>query len=261
MSDFGYIKDLGLVPDRAYATRKQTLRILLHHFGSNGSVQSVHNYHIGRGHAGIDYNIVVLANGDVVWGRGLDYCGGSVNNSNAKTKGYNDTSIAVAVQGDIEHNVMPQVQKDALFRVVKDLVQHYGFTQASQIVGHDEAAGPGYTDCPGKLYPLQEIKEYALGQSATVPPVIEQPEIEVPELTRNLKLKSPMMRGDDVREVQKRLDHHLVDVGGIDGIYGKRTKAGVIAFQKARIAEGYDLGSTGADGVVGPKTWAILWQG
>ena len=260
MSEFSYIKDLGLKPARAYSKRKSTDRILLHHFGSNGSVESVHAYHISRGHAGIDYNIVVLTNGDVVWGRGLDYAGGSVNNSNAKTRGYNDTSIAVAVQGDIERNVMPQVQKDALFRVVKDLVQHYGFTRPDQILGHDEAAGPGYTDCPGKLYPLQEIKEYALGLFTAGPPVIEQPEVVVPSLTRTLKLTSPMMRGDDVRMVQKRLDHHLVDVGGIDGIYGKRTKAGVIAFQKARIAEGFDLGSTGAAGIVGPITWKLLWQ-
>lgn len=260
MSDFGYVKDYGLKPARAYTKRKRTDRILLHHFGSNSTLENVHAYHISRGHAGIDYNIVVLANGDVVWGRGLEFCGGSVNNSNAKTKGYNDTSIAIAVQGDIEHNVMPQVQKDALFRIVKDVAQHYGLTQANRILGHDEAAGPGYTDCPGKLYPLQEIKEYALGQSATVPPVIAQPSVDIPALTRNLKLDSPMMRGDDVRNVQKRLDRHLVDVGGIDGIYGKRTKTGVIAFQKARIAEGYDLGSTGADGVVGPLTWKLLWQ-
>ncbi|MEA5004322.1 MAG: N-acetylmuramoyl-L-alanine amidase [Christensenella sp.] len=258
---FEYVKDLGLKPSRAYSKRKRTDRILLHHFGSNGSVQSVHDYHIGRGHAGIDYNVVVLANGDVVWGRGLDYCGGSVNNTNAKTKGFNDTSVAIAVQGDIEHNVMPQVQKDALFRVVKDIAQHYGFTRPDQIVGHDEAAGPGYTDCPGKLYPLQEIKEYALGQSVVVPPVIEQPEVSIPKLTRNLKLKSPMMSGEDVRMAQKRLDHHLVDVGGIDGVYGDRTRKGVIAFQKARIAEGYDLGSAGADGVVGWRTWELLWQG
>ena len=260
MSDFGYVKDLGLKPARAYSKRKRTDRLLLHHFGSNSTLEAVHAYHIGRGHAGIDYNIAVLADGTVAWGRGLEYCGGSVNNSNAKTRGYNDTSIAIAVQGDIEHNVMPQIQKDALFRVVRDVVQHYGFTHADQILGHDEAAGPGYTDCPGKLYPLQEIKEYALGQMEAVPPVTPQPEIVIPTLSRNLKVVKPYMRGDDVKQVQKRLNRHLVDVGGIDGIYGPDTKAGVIRFQKARIAEGRDLGSAGADGMVGPKTWAILWE-
>lgn len=260
MSDFSYVKDCGLKPARAYTKRKRTDRILLHHFGSSSTLEGAHSYHIGRGHAGIDYNIVVLADGTAVWGRGLDFCGGSVNNSNAKTKGYNDTSIAIAVQGDIEHHVMPQAQKDALFRIVRDVAQYYGFTRADQIVGHDEAAGPGYTDCPGRLYPLKEIKEYALGKSAAVPPVIAQPPITHPTLTRNLRLTSPMMRGDDVKQAQKRLDRHLVDVGGIDGIYGPATKAGVVRFQKARIAEGRDLGTAGADGVVGPKTWAILWE-
>lgn len=258
MSDFSYVKECGLKPARAYTKRKKTDRILLHHFGSNSTLEGVHSYHIGRGHAGIDYNIAVLADGTVAWGRGLEFCGGSVNNSNAETKGYNDTSIAIAVQGDIEHSVMPQVQKDALFRTVKDVAQHYGLTRTDQILGHDEAAGPGYTDCPGRLYPLQEIKEYALGQSAVVPPVIEQPPIGLPALARNLKLISPMMRGEDVRMVQKRLDRHLVDVGGIDGIYGKRTREGVMKFQQARKNEGRDIGAV--DGIVGPKTWAVLWE-
>ena len=86
-----------------------------------------------------------------------------------------------------------------------------------------------------------------------------QPEKEIPALTRNLKLTDPMMRGDDVRKAQERLEHHLAQPGKIDGVYGKKTKAAVIRFQKARIAEGYDLGTSGADGVIGPKTWKILW--
>ncbi|MEA5003909.1 MAG: N-acetylmuramoyl-L-alanine amidase, partial [Christensenella sp.] len=204
----------------------------------------------------------------VVWGRGLDYCGGSVNNSNAKTKGFNDTSVAIAVQGDIEHNVMPQAQKDALFRVVKDIVQHFGFTRPDQIVGHDEAAGPGYTDCPGKLYPLQEIKGYALGQSAVVPPVIEQPEIAIPELVdengNSIVLKVGSPHREFVKMAQKRLDKHLVDVGGIDGVFGTNTEKGVRAFQAARIREGRDVGcaynGNKPDGRIGKKTWAILWE-
>ena len=68
-----------------------------------------------------------------------------------------------------------------------------------------------------------------------------------------------MMRGDDVRQAQEQLQHHRADCCKIDGVFGKKTKEAVIAFQKARITEGHDLGDSGADGVIGPKTWAILF--
>lgn len=83
-------------------------------------------------------------------------------------------------------------------------------------------------------------------------------------LNRILKLESPMMKGDDVKHAQELLEKHLAQPGKIDGVFGENTKAAVIRFQKARIADGYDLGSTGADGKIGQKTWEILggvWTG
>ena len=84
------------------------------------------------------------------------------------------------------------------------------------------------------------------------------PAASVPELTRNLKLTSPMMRGDDVRQAQERLEKHLAQPGRIDGVFGNSTKEAVIRFQQARKNEGRDIGEV--DGVIGPKTWAILWE-
>lgn len=84
------------------------------------------------------------------------------------------------------------------------------------------------------------------------------PAASIPELTRNLKLTSPMMRGDDVRQAQERLDKHLAQPGRIDGVFGNSTKEAVIRFQQARKNEGRDIGEV--DGVIGPKTWAILWE-
>lgn len=94
------------------------------------------------------------------------------------------------------------------------------------------------------------------GSSTSTPS--SQPSI--PTLTRNLKLTSPMMSGDDVRQAQERLEKHLANPGKIDGVFGENTREAVIRFQKVRIAEGRDLGSSGADGVIGQKTWAILWE-
>lgn len=80
----------------------------------------------------------------------------------------------------------------------------------------------------------------------------------IPALTRNLKLTSPMMRGDDVRQAQERLEKHLAQPGKIDGVFGNSTKEAVMRFQQARKNEGRDIGAV--DGVIGPKTWAILWE-
>lgn len=262
---FEYIEDIGLKPARPYSMRDKTERILLHHSGSNGSVKSYHDYHISRGHAGIDYNIVVQRDGKAVWGRGLKAKGGSVNNSNAKTRGFNDTSVAVCVQGDLERDTLTAAQKETLYRVVKDLADFYELYNEKKILGHDEAAGPGYTDCPGRNFPLDDLRKYALYSHEIIydfdkaPLAPETKPETIPELTRNLKLTSPYMRGEDVKQVQKRLDKHLVDVGGIDGIFGKKTRDGVLKFQLARIASGrFDIGA--ADGIVGQKTWKILWE-
>ena len=84
------------------------------------------------------------------------------------------------------------------------------------------------------------------------------PAASIPTLTRNLKLTSPMMRGDDVRQAQERLEKHLAQPGRIDGVFGNSTKEAVIRFQQARKNEGRDIGEV--DGVIGPKTWKILWE-
>lgn len=62
-----------------------------------------------------------------------------------------------------------------------------------------------------------------------------------PWFTRNLSVGS---RGDDVRELQRRLGV------GADGVFGPMTKNAVVAFQKKN-------GLT-ADGIVGPRTAAKL---
>ena len=71
-----------------------------------------------------------------------------------------------------------------------------------------------------------------------------------PELTRILKLKSPNMRGEDVRWAQARLNALGYNCGTPDGIFGPNTDKAVKAFQKAQ--------GLSQDGDIGPKTWAKL---
>lgn len=77
-------------------------------------------------------------------------------------------------------------------------------------------------------------------------------------LKRLLKLRTPYMRGDDVREVQDALMARRYDIGGTgaDGIYGPNTTRGVKRFQR-------DKGLV-VDGIVGPITARALggiWAG
>ena len=71
-----------------------------------------------------------------------------------------------------------------------------------------------------------------------------------PELTRILKLKSPNMRGEDVRWAQARLNELGYNSGKEDGIFGPNTDKAVKAFQKAQ--------GLSQDGDIGPLTWAKL---
>lgn len=69
-------------------------------------------------------------------------------------------------------------------------------------------------------------------------------------VTKLLKLVSPMLRGDDVKELQKRLSEKGYAVGTIDGVFGAKTEAAVKAYQQAN-------GLT-ADGKAGKNTIASL---
>ena len=57
-------------------------------------------------------------------------------------------------------------------------------------------------------------------------------------------------RGDAVRKLQELLNAKGYTCGSVDAIFGSKTYAAVLAFQKAN--------GLGADGIVGPLTWAKL---
>ena len=63
-------------------------------------------------------------------------------------------------------------------------------------------------------------------------------------------LRSPMMRGNDVAELQLRLGALGFDAGRVDGIFGPDTARALSKFQKSC--------GVPADGVCGPETIALL---
>ncbi len=234
--------------------------IVLHHSGASAdqSVEQIHNYHIGKGWLGIGYNVLVDKNGVVYWGRGIDYVG-------AQCKGYNEISVGICAIGDMEHNQMPDAQKKSIIKLIKEIKEYY--PSITKIVGHKELSA---TDCPGKNYPLTEIKEAkeVVPVQATVNGPVKvtydfkalqkllftDPK-QIDNIPGPITLKHcPTIRkdslGDIVVWVQNRLKYLGFDCNGVDGIFGADTKGAVKEFQKASGLED--------DGIVGQKTWAKL---
>lgn len=154
------IKDAGLKFASPLNVRESTTMIILHHAASNSSVQAVHIYHRDtRKHKGIDYNFYVAKDGTIYNGRGLEYEGGHVLGN------LNKISIGICVQGNYDIDKMPEAQKQAVIDLIKYCMKKY--PTITKIYGHKELKSVGYTDqsvtaCPGKNYPLAEIKADAL---------------------------------------------------------------------------------------------------
>ncbi|KAB3532821.1 LysM peptidoglycan-binding domain-containing protein [Alkaliphilus serpentinus] len=92
---------------------------------------------------------------------------------------------------------------------------------------------------PDRLFIGQVI---CIPRPVTPPPVLPTP-VPCPTLRRT-------NRGPDVERLQRLLVNAGFDPGPIDGIFGPRTEAAVIAFQESK-------GLT-ADGIVGVDTWTAM---
>lgn len=80
---------------------------------------------------------------------------------------------------------------------------------------------------------------------------------DVYTLTRVLRLTDPYMKGDDVKEVQKRLNELGYNCGTADGVFGKKTEIASKNFKQ-------DAGLKHETGDVGKKTALALgfaWEG
>ncbi|MBI1925582.1 peptidoglycan-binding protein [Candidatus Poribacteria bacterium] len=71
--------------------------------------------------------------------------------------------------------------------------------------------------------------------------------------TRALKYRLPLIRGEDVLALQRKLrELGYATVGQPDGLFGPRTEAAVRLFQQSRGLK--------VDGIVGPITWTALFE-
>lgn len=102
-----------------------------------------------------------------------------------------------------------------------------------------------------KFHHYSQIPQIETGESGLLTDNVLQVRLQEREELRILYLKTPYMRGDDVKSVQEALitNGHSITA---DGVFGPNTHRAVVAFQQQK-------GLT-PDGVVGPITRGTLWQ-
>lgn len=233
----------------ALRKRWRTDMIILHHAAAQGGVEAVHNYHRNSlGWTGIGYNFYVRKDGTVWEGRGLDKVG-----AHAGTN-YNSRSVGICAEGNFERETMPEVQKQALIELVAFVLQKY---PNCVIKGHREVAA---TACPGRHYPLDEIRTKAQQIATQGAPTPETPKPEptpkpsVP--TGGAFLALPILRrganGEAVKALQILLTGRDFKPGrwGADGSFGGATDNALRRYQQS-------VGLV-PDGICGNNTWRKL---
>ena len=123
--------------------RKTTTLLVLHHEAAKGSTaQQIHNYHrYHNGWAGIAYHYYVREDGTIYRGRPEKMIGGHC-------FGYNSVSIGVCFEGNFEVETMSQVQLNAGWELIADILQrHPGIT----VRRHKDL---NQTACPGRNFPF-----------------------------------------------------------------------------------------------------------
>lgn len=124
--------------------------LVLHHIeasrpGQTIPVTDVHQWHLANGWAGIGYHFYVTKTGKIYRGRPENAIG-------AHAKNFNIDSLGIAVEGKYGVESMPQTQRQAVEKLGGYLRGKYNI---DVVKGHGEMMA---TSCPGKNYPLNQIR-------------------------------------------------------------------------------------------------------
>ena len=132
--------------------------IVLHHTASSaGSIESIHESHIGRGWDGIGYHFVIgngkgMEDGEIQptfrWRE-------QIHGAHAKSPNneYNEYGIGICLVGNFEETQPSAAQLASVKRLVGVLKSEYRLTDG-QVIGHRDVKATAF---PGKNFPIGEI--------------------------------------------------------------------------------------------------------
>ena len=157
------VRSLGeiLAIDPAAAAR-QWKYIVLHHSASlGGSAQIFDQWHREKGWRGLAYHFVI--------GNGTDQGDGVIiagprwfsqeAGAHANAAEYNEHGIGICLVGNFDLQPPTQAQLEATALLVKTLCRQFAIA-GSQIVGHNQIRRGGSTACPGKLFSIEQFRQY-----------------------------------------------------------------------------------------------------
>lgn len=197
--------------------RAKTNVIVLHHAAAHTcTAQQIDNWHKGNGWSGIGYHFFIRKDGSIYRGRPEWAVG-------AHASGRNSDTIGVCVEGNYEEErAMPQTQKNSVKEILRYLKGKY---PKAELKGHREV---GATGCPGKYYPLQEMKDYWNGKKVEDNAMTNEEKVKFNELVNVVsdlqttidKLANPMIYNyidKNMPEYARPTIQKLVDKGILQG--------------------------------------------
>jgi N-acetyl-anhydromuramyl-L-alanine amidase AmpD len=155
----GQLEDI-VATDAAAAVREWQWVVIHHSATASGSAQSFDEYHRRRGWRGLGYHFVIgnghgQGDGEIVAGpRWYSQQAGAHSNSPE----HNERGIGVCLVGNFEEHAPTPAQMAAARALVAALCERFHIP-ATSVVGHCQVRNGGATACPGRLMPLDELRE------------------------------------------------------------------------------------------------------
>ena len=125
----------------------QVEHIVIHHLKAKiATPEDIHRWHLNNGWIGAGYNEYIKKDGTVYIMRG--------DNVGAHTKGYNDKSYGIALEGDYDvETEMPELQLRSLIERIQHNKNKF---KKAEVVGHGKLTN---TSCPGNNFDLSLLED------------------------------------------------------------------------------------------------------
>jgi N-acetyl-anhydromuramyl-L-alanine amidase AmpD len=141
---------------------------VVHHTVSppDTTIEQVDSWHKSKGWIGAGYHFLIKGDGSIERGR-------PENMQGAHTIGYNDRSLGIALAGDFSKTPPTEAQITSLTGLLLELRQKY---HKATIAAHRHLQA---TECPGKLFPWDELLKRLEANKMPETPDIRAVKIEV----------------------------------------------------------------------------------